>query len=702
MDWSIEIAPLVPAALLWFLGCLSVLTVIAMGLARMPSTFLRAGVLTAVFAVLLNPVIREEVREPVPDIAAVIIDRSDSLKIADRDASLETARAELVAKLEKIENLEVRIVDAASAQTPTRGNKDAGTELFTDTMAALSDIAPDRLAGLIILSDGQIHDLEAASDFPFDAPIHAVLAGDPSGFDRKIIVTDPPKFGIVGQEVTLRLKVVDDGEAPSANPSSAAHIARVTIEVHGTTKQTHFFYIGDEHDIAIPIDHGGDNLIEVRTEPLAGEMTLANNVAVIRTQGVRDRLRVLLVTGEPHAGERTWRNLLKADPAVDLVHFTILRPPEKQDGTPTNELSLIAFPTRELFAQKLKEFDLVIFDRYRRRNVLPIIYLHNIARYVENGGALLAAVGPSFASPYSLYRTPLAGVLPARPSGQINEVGFQPRVSDRGHRHPVTANLPGANLPNDLNDDPEWGRWFRAIGVDKLDGETVMEGPDGAPLLILDHVGDGRIAQLLSDHAWLWTRGYEGGGPQAELLRRLAHWLMREPELEDEDLSATVANDAITISRRTMAEAATPAQITLPDGSTVEVPLTETTPGLFEGTLKTTDLGLYRIENGSHSTLAVFGSLNAREFEDVRSTEEILSPLVRNSGGKTYWLTKTGTPDVRHLPAHRQMGGKGWLGLKQNNAYVVTDTSQSELIKGLLAALILLASFIGLWLREAR
>ena len=100
----------------------------------------------------------------------------------------------------------------------------------------------------------------------------------------------------------------------------------------------------------------------------------------MQINGVRDRLRVLLVSGEPHAGERTWRNLLKSDASVDLVHFTILRPPEKQDGVPVDELSLIAFPTRELFIEKIEDFDLIIFDRYRRRGILPSLYLENIAQ----------------------------------------------------------------------------------------------------------------------------------------------------------------------------------------------------------------------------------------------------------------------------------------------------------------------------------
>ena len=178
---------------------------------------------------------------------------------------------------------------------------------------------------------------------------------------------------------------------------------------------------------------------------------------MVAIDGVRDKLRVLLVSGEPHSGERTWRNLLKSDASVDLVHFTILRPPEKQDGTPINELSLIAFPTRELFQQKINEFQLIIFDRYARQGVLPIAYFDNIARYVRAGGAVLVSAGPDYASTTSIWRTPLDSVLPAEPVG-VTEKPFYAHLSDAGKRHPVTRGLEGS-----ASEPPHWSRFFRTV-----------------------------------------------------------------------------------------------------------------------------------------------------------------------------------------------------------------------------------------------
>ena len=141
-------------------------------------------------------------------------------------------------------------------------------------------------------------------------------------------------------------------------------------------------------------------MVELEVAPIADELTTRNGKAVVAIEGVRDKLRVLLVSGEPHPGERMWRNLLKSDANVDLVHFTILRPPEKAvDGTPINELSLIAFPVADLFGRKIKDFDLIIFDRYSSQAILPRFYLDNIVAYVREGGALLMAEGPAFGTP---------------------------------------------------------------------------------------------------------------------------------------------------------------------------------------------------------------------------------------------------------------------------------------------------------------
>ncbi|MFW6027726.1 MAG: hypothetical protein ACOC91_02860, partial [bacterium] len=542
MTWEIIAAPLLPLTLL-VPAAIAALAVALLGLwAGSRAAWTRAGVLGALILVLINPSAREEERDPVPDTAVIVVDRSLSQKIAGRDKITGTALAKLREKLDASENLELRIVEAGESHDGAGGD---GTELFAALRSATSGISPDAVAGVVVVTDGQVHDVpDTAEALGFDAPVHTLLTGRPEEADRRLTIVRAPRFGIVGETLTVTLRVDDSGVSGSTS-------ARVEMRVDGAKTQEFNIVTGRDHDLRFELAHGGNNVIEIEVEDGPAELTRINNRAVIAVNGIRDRLRVLLVSGEPHAGERTWRNLLKADPSVDLVHFTILRPMEKLHMAPVQELSLIEFPVRELFDEKLYDFDLIIFDRYQRRRVLMPKYFENMARFVEKGGALLVAAGPAFSGQASIYRSALAGILPAQPSGKVLTGGFAPMITEEGARHPVTAALAGSGIgPEGAVGKPQWGRWFRLIGSQKLSGRKLMTGPRDQPLLVLDRVGEGRVAQLMSDHAWLWTRGFEDGGPQAELLRRLAHWLMKEPDLEEEDLRAESRGDRLEVRRR--------------------------------------------------------------------------------------------------------------------------------------------------------
>jgi hypothetical protein len=449
--------------------------------------------------------------------------------------------------------------------------------------------------------------------------------------------------------------------------------------------------------VAVPIDHGGPNVIELEVEPGPQELTLENNRAVVVINGVRDRLRVLLVSGEPHAGERVWRNILKSDPSVDLVHFTILRPPEKQDGTPIRELSLIAFPTAELFDRKLDEFDLIIFDRYNRLGVIPQAYLDNVVRYVRNGGAFLEAAGPSFGTPLSLSRTPLASILPTEPTGDVFEEGFKARVTDVGRRHPVTEDLPGEGAPGA---EPTWGRWFRQVQARVHHGVAVMTGDHGDPLLVLDRVGKGRVAQLLSDQMWFWARGFEGGGPQAELLRRLAYWLMKEPDLEENDLRAMIEGDRLVVTRQSLEPDDRPVTVTAPDGSKKNLDLSAESGGRSTGSMQIDEMGLYRVTDGTRNALAAAGPLNPKEFADVRTTPDKLAPVVAATGGGIFWASTGRIPDVRRVSPGRAAAGANWMGLRANGDYTVTGFSEMPLLPGIAALLLIVGGLLAAWHRE--
>ena len=706
MNWSIDISPIIPTPLFYAAIVVAALLIAALFARRTRGAALRALSLAALIAALANPTLRQEQRESLANIAIVVVDESTSQTIAGRPEQAAAIRADLEAKLGKIANLEVKWVNAAK---PT-GDGPSGTNLFAELNRALANVPPDRLAGVVMITDGQVHDVpKSPAALGFDAPVHAILTGRPDEFDRRIEIIKAPKFGIVGQSRDIEVAVRETGRRRSSGP--------VTLKVRreGRADETRRTEIDRRVTFAMPFPHSGMNIVEIELEPVDGELTPANNRVVIAAEGVRENLRVLLVSGEPHAGERTWRNLLKSDAAVDLVHFTILRPPEKQDGTPIQQLSLIAFPTRELFSEKINEFDLIIFDRYQHRGILPLLYYDNIARYVEShGGALLIAAGDDFAGTASLGSTPLRSVIPAMPSGRVIEAPFKAKVAGDGLKHPVTRGLPGSGIDGA---EASWGRWFRQVEALPRRGRTVMHGAEEKPLLVLDRMGKGRVALLLSDHAWLWARGYEGGGPHTDLLRRTAHWLMKEPDLEEERLIATARGLKLTIERRSM-EATVPAvTVSAPGGETSETRLERASEGLFRTTIDVKTPGLYKLQTqspiGQLTAVAHLGLEDAREMSEVTATEEKMKPLAEATGGGVFWSrgggllssvssTAVDVPRVSMLANARVLAGSGWLGLKDREAHVTRGVTLTPMFTGLLALAALLAFITLAWWREGR
>jgi len=692
--YTIAAAPLLPWTAIAALGGACML-VLAFGVLRRARGLLwRAIAMAILLTALVNPSIIEEQRSPQRDTALIVVDESPSQRIGDRRKVTEEALAALSDRLARERNLDVRVIRAGK---PQPGAGEDGTRLFTALSRAMSDVPRQRLAGVVMITDGQVHDVPAgdakAAAETIGGPLHVLLSGLPDEGDRRLVVAQAPSFGLVGKELQLKIRVEDLPE----KKDTAIGQAVVTWRKDGGPPQRVTVPVGRDVQLTLPIDHGGPNILELEAEPGPRELTLDNNRAVVVVNGVRDRLRVLLVSGEPHAGERVWRNILKSDASVDLVHFTILRPPEKQDGTPIRELSLIAFPIRELFDVKLDEFDLIIFDRYSRRGVIPQAYLENVARYVRKGGAFLEAAGPSFGTPLSLSRTPLGTVLPTEPTGDVYGEGFKPQLTDLGRRHPVTEDLPGAGP---TGGQPTWGRWFRQVDSRVQRGTTVMSGDRGEPLLVLDRVGQGRVAQLLSDQMWFWARGFEGGGPQAELLRRLAYWLMKEPDLEENDLRATVEGDRIVVTRQSLEPNDRPVTVTAPDGSSRSLTLTPESGGRSSGSLPITEMGLYHVTDGTRAALAAAGPLNPVEFADVRTTPNKLAPVVTATGGGIFWAGAGNIPEVRRVSPDRTAAGRNWMGLRANGDYTITGFSEMPLLPGIAALLLIVGGLLAAWRRE--
>ena len=691
-----------PALPLWLIGAIAALAVLVALFAvwrGLRGWALRGLALLAVAAALAGPAIEQGQRSSLSDIVIMVEDRSASQSLPGRADQTDAAVDALAAQIGALPGTELRRI--------TVGDDPDGSLIGAALARAIAAEPADRLAGAIVVSDGLAHD---APMLPADAPapVHLLMTGQPQDWDRRLVIEEAPAFGIIGEAVNIRLRIEDEGAVPD---SVAGRPATLRISLDGGAPQVVAMPPGQPVDLSVTLDHAGQNVVQIGFDaPQAGagavaELTDRNNAAAISVTGVRDRLRVLLVSGEPHAGERTWRNLLKSDAGVDLIHFTILRPPEKSDAVPVNEMALIAFPTRELFLERIDDFDLIIFDRYRVRGILPPDYFDNIVRYVQQGGAILVAAGPEMSGVESLNLSPLGQILPARPTGRVIETPFLPELTDTGRRHPVTSDLPGAPAA-DGDDGDHWGRWLRMSDTVAQRGQVAMEGAEGRPLLILDRVGEGRVGQLTSDQVWLWGRGFEGGGPQQELLRRIAHWSMAEPELEEEALTADVLDGlTLRITRRSLADRVGPVTVTGPDGDTATVTLTETTPGRFTAEWDAPGPGLYRLREGDLERVVALGPAAPLEFRQTVANGTAFAALAGATGGAVLPLS-AGLPDLRQVRADRPAFGDAvggpWIGITPREAFTLTGLTRRALLPLWAWLLIAAGLAIAAWLIEGR
>ncbi|MEP3653757.1 MAG: hypothetical protein ABJO36_02575 [Litorimonas sp.] len=685
--------PLLPVPWIVGLGISIFIASIAAGAGRLRSQFTRLTAGLFLMIGLLNPQSIEEDREPLRDTVIVIEDRSDSMKFGGRDEALTEMVADLKSEFRSDGNLDIITISVPQ--------DNEGTLLASALTDALAGAPSQRLAGVVALTDGRAHDItEAASGYlPENVPFHSLIIGKPEARDRRILATKAPKFGVVGEQAEYELLVED--------PGFEGERARIELKLNGTVKARFPITIGRPLSIPLEIERRGSNTVELAVEGADGELTLNNNLFVSEIQGVRDRMRVLLITGEPHNGGRAWRNLLKSDPALDLVQFTILTSRSKYTNAGERELSLIQFPTRQLFEERLDEFDLIIFDQYERRSLsrrqgrsrptIPPQYFQNIAHYVEDGGALLLATGPAFATQASLYRTPLVTVLPARPTGEILTGAFRPELNDKGRRHPITSDFQG-------NEDQAWGSWYRVIDNDPIGGDVLMNGPDGVPLFVIDKVRDGRVAMLMSDQAWLWAKGHDGGGPYREMFRRTAHWLMGEPELDAETLTGIRDGDDLVITRRSLDDVNEPVDVIAPNGTRSRVSLDRVADGLYRATLPLAGQGAYRLNNGTISSITAVGALNPKEYENLLPTEEILSPLATATNGliKSVGLETSNIPEIRRPKTGRQTSGRDWMGLVAHEAYTVTQSRRTPLAPGIFLFGLFFLFLAWAWRREGQ
>ena len=380
---------------------------------KIKNLFIRLISFIILIIIILNPVRNSSNKEYHKDLAIVVSDLTNSILETNKDKDVKAAQETLYDQLKKIQNLE--IINIEINNNSEKNNNE--TFLFKEIDKKINNFSSDRLSSVFIITDGQIHDFNNYKSYFDSIPIHFLLVGSKNEKDRFSKVSNMPNYVLIGNKLKFDLQVIDNFNNKKI---------KTDFFIDSKLISSQYLVPNISNNITLPLNHVGKNILEIKTEVSSSEITNINNSQTFEINGVHDRLRVMLISGEPNMGLRNLRNILNSDPSVELIHFTILRPPSKRDLTPVKELSLIPFPTQELFAADISKFSLIIFDQYSLQGILPPKYLNNISNFVLNGGALLDIAGTKYLTPDSLVNSPIKEILPTEPLSIVSNKEIKP------------------------------------------------------------------------------------------------------------------------------------------------------------------------------------------------------------------------------------------------------------------------------------
>ncbi len=645
--------------------------------------FLRVCIFLIFLLLITNPMINSMKKKYYNDILIVLYDKTQSVVETKKTRQLLEVKEKIENNIKKLEKLEVVEIEVDNLNN--LNNEKIDTKIITKLQKTFEKFEKNRVAGVIIVTDGVIHDLEKIeSDFE-DIPMHFFLLGKKNERDRSIITESIPEYALVGKPINFIFKIID---------GKFEEDIEATFILDGVEVFSETFAPNINHQINLPISHAGENLLEIKISNHPDEITFANNYKVFKINGIHEKLRVMLISGEPNMGLRNWRNILNSDPSIELLHFTILRPPSKRDLTPVRELALIPFPSQELFSADISKFSLIILDQYTLQGILPKKYLDNIVDYVINGGAILNISGQEYLGDRSLSNSPLANILPAKPES-FSTKSFIPTLTNLGKRHPITNTLENSYK------NKKWGKWFSFIKTNQASGQTLMTA-NSHPLLIINEVSDGRIAQILSDQGWVWKKDRENKGPLLKLLRNIIHWLLKTPEFQENYLEVFKNGDLITLNLNSLYQGNTKAIITNPMGKEISVLMKDNKNGSLIGTFESNEYGKFSLNVNDIKKDFFLGVSNSIELERVRSSDFLIDSFFKKNKNYIYSTTWLGSdiPTILKVYSKNNIAGKNWVGLlekkvKKNDIFV-----KKEFINWLLVMPLLLLLLFMCWFRE--
>ncbi len=682
---------------------------------KIANSFTRVIILFIFTLIILQPSIKIEKGKVQKSILTFVIDNTDSQKLSSRHNLYKKIYENILKKVEKdkkfFDILEIavdnekyarrfgsveKIRDSKNKPTYIYHKNDSSTKMLDYILSEVNKFPVKKMSSIFFFTDGQIHEnKDEWKKKQFDIPSYFIIPNSNLFNDTRLDLGSFPEYVEVGEEVELDVTASIFGKRKKDN---------LTLTIFGSSEETRSIkFEGNEtKKVRLKVNKPGENFYIFNLSSKGGEVSLSNNQKIIKINASRKKLKVLLISGEPYLGTRVWRNFLKSDPAVQLIHMTVLRPPEKIDSTEMKELSLIPFPVRELFEKKIKNFNLVIFDNFKGKNILTPLYFQNLIKFVESGGAILEITGPSYNSRSSLFRTEIGRVLPGIPSGKSLRGEFKPILTKLGTKHPITRSL--------FEDYQEYGKWYEMnqVTIDEEDTSILMTGIQNNPLLAIKNIDKGRIAQIYSHHIWLWKNISSEKGPYKKLIRNLAHWLMQEPKLEADRLEISNDDKFIYIDKKNFKNIGSYEDSVVvigPEGNKSKIKLLKIDQENSKAKFRYNKDGYYLLFNKSLVKKFMTPDFSSRELTDIHLNEfflnqikisGLLTKIIKTYDGSDLNIEKINKKEIDKKDFKRN------LYLPFNYEFRVNEIKNINLYNRNLLVILIIILLIYLWKKESK
>lgn len=711
--FNITFEPILPIILILILLVILLFITFFTIFNRIQGGIYRILIFVIFFFLLIQPSLKIEKRKLENSILTFVIDDSLSQQVSGRSKNIDTIYKNMLRQINNKYNqfdiLEIRINDKKITKRfgningilsntlsieEKKSESKYSTRLLKIFYEEINKYPTKKISTAFFLTDGQIHDLKESSIVDkIDIPIYYILPNVKNLNDQKLEVTYAPDYAYVGESVKIKVVANDYTENKKGYLKLDIFDPEQNLKEINLEKNV-------EETINFKINKIGENIFYLRIKPNSDDLSNSNNFKIVKINAIRKRLRVLLVSGEPYMGTRVWRNFLKSDPTVELVHMTVLRPPEKNDNTKISELSLIPFPVKELFEEKLKNFNLIIFDNFRGRNILTPLYYENLIGFVEKGGAILEITGPSYNSRNSLFRTQVGKILPGAPTGKSLRGEFKPELTELGKKHPITKSI-FKNLKN-------YGSWYEMndVLIDNKETSVLLKGLKDKPLLSIKKIDKGRISQIYSHNIWIWKNNILNPGPYRELIKNLAHWLMKEPELEEDELKVSIKGKKVFIKKTIFKEndiKNSSVFIYGPQNNKEKLILNKKSENTFSNTYEIKKEGIYLVMDNSQVQLVETNNYSIHELEnldinydflDATQPISLISKVIKTSNGTDIKYRVVEDYTVDKLSTDKVL-------LPKNLSYQVNEIIENKLFNVPLFLVFIIGLFFASWKRES-